>query len=54
LGGEGETRASVTESLAFADSLQLDTVKHSSALSLEAGIITPADDLLYPRFYLAE
>jgi radical SAM superfamily enzyme YgiQ (UPF0313 family) len=65
LGGPGETRSSVAESLAFADSLPLDAVKLSAGiriyphtplarLALEEGVIAPDDDLLYPRFYLAE
>jgi radical SAM superfamily enzyme YgiQ (UPF0313 family) len=65
LGGPGETRSSVAESLAFADSLPLDAVKVSAGiriypgtplarLSVEEGVIAPDDDLLHPRFYLAE
>jgi len=65
LGGPGETRSSAVESLAFADSLPLDAVKLSvgiriypdtplARLSVEEGIIAPDDDLLYPRFYLAD
>jgi radical SAM superfamily enzyme YgiQ (UPF0313 family) len=65
LGGPGETRSSVAESLAFADSLPLDAVKLSAGiriypntplarLSVEEGIIAADDDLLHPRFYLAE
>jgi len=65
LGGPGETRSSVAESLAFADALPLDAVKPSAGiriyphtplarLSVAEGVIAPDDDLLYPRFYLAE
>jgi radical SAM superfamily enzyme YgiQ (UPF0313 family) len=65
LGGAGETRSSVAESLAFADSLPLDAVKLSAGIRIyphtllarlarQEGFIAPDDDLLYPRFYLAE
>jgi radical SAM superfamily enzyme YgiQ (UPF0313 family) len=65
LGGPGETKASVEESLAFADSLPLNTVKVTSGIriyphtalaqkAVDEGIVSPRDDLLYPRFYLAE
>ena len=65
LGGPGETRSSVEESLAFADSLPLDTVKVTAGIriyphtalaqqAVEEGIISPDDNLLYPRFYLAQ
>jgi radical SAM superfamily enzyme YgiQ (UPF0313 family) len=64
LGGPGETRSSVVESLAFADSLPLDAVKVSAGIRIyphtplshlgrQEGVIAPDDDLLYPRFYLA-
>jgi len=63
LGAPGETRESVTESLAFVDSLEFDALKVSvgiriypgTALAQEAlkdGIITPDDTLLEPRFYI--
>lgn len=63
LGAPGETRESVKESLAFADSLELDALKVSvgiriypgTALAEEAlkdGIIAPGDTLLEPRFYI--
>jgi radical SAM superfamily enzyme YgiQ (UPF0313 family) len=62
-GAPGETQASVEETLAFADSLSLDSLKISigiriypgPALADEAraeGIITPDDTLLEPRFYI--
>ena len=65
LGGPGETRGSVRESLAFADSLELDQLKITAGIriypgtalakvALEEGIITKDDDLLLPRFYLAK
>ena len=63
-GGPGETRETIEESLAFADSLNLDALKITvglriypatalAATALAEGIIRPDDDLLLPRFYLA-
>jgi radical SAM superfamily enzyme YgiQ (UPF0313 family) len=63
LGGPGETRESVEESLAFAESLHLDALKITVGLriypqtplasrALANGLITPDDDLLMPRFYI--
>ena len=63
LGGPGETKGSVEESLAFVDSLRLDAVKVTVGIriypytalaqtALREGIISPGDDLLFPRFYL--
>jgi radical SAM superfamily enzyme YgiQ (UPF0313 family) len=64
LGGPGETRASVEESLAFAESLKLDALKISVGIrvyphtevarkALEEGLISSEEDLLFPKFYLA-
>jgi len=64
LGGPGETRATVEESLAFADSLDLDTLKITvgiriypetllAATAVAEGMIAPGDDLLRPTFYMA-
>jgi hypothetical protein len=63
LGGPGETRESVEESLDFALSLGLDTLRVTVGLriypgtalerrALTDGLISPGDDLLRPRFYL--
>ncbi|MDY6856436.1 MAG: cobalamin-dependent protein [Thermodesulfobacteriota bacterium] len=63
LGGPGETRTSVEESLVFADSLNLDSLKLTtgiriypdtslSKIAMDEGIISPKDDLLFPRFYI--
>jgi len=63
LGGPGETKESVYESLAFARSLKLDMLKVSVGIRLyphtplarqavEEGIVSPEDDLLMPRFYI--
>jgi radical SAM superfamily enzyme YgiQ (UPF0313 family) len=65
LGGPGETRESVEQSLIFADSLNLEMVKVSSGIriyphtavariAVEEGFISAEDDLLKPRFYLAK
>ena len=64
LGGPGETRETVEESLAFARSLRLDGLKATVGLRIypgtaladraaEEGLISKEDDLLHPRFYLA-
>jgi len=64
LGGPGETRESVEESLEFADSLDLDALKITvglriypqtplAATALAEGVIRPDEDLLSPTFYLA-
>jgi radical SAM superfamily enzyme YgiQ (UPF0313 family) len=63
-GGPGETRQSVEESLAFARSLNLDALRITVGIriyphtplartAVEEGIISPDDELLTPRFYLA-
>jgi radical SAM superfamily enzyme YgiQ (UPF0313 family) len=63
LGGPGETRESVLESLTFADSLPLDQLKVTSGIriypytalsrmAIDEGMISPADNLLLPKFYL--
>jgi len=65
LGSPGETRGSAEESLVFADSLKLDTLKittgvriypHTSLAkkAIDDGVISSHDDLLLPRFYLAK
>lgn len=64
LGGPGETRESVEESIAFADSLCLDSLKVTigvriypyTALAEQArkeAVIAPDDNLLFPKFYMA-
>jgi radical SAM superfamily enzyme YgiQ (UPF0313 family) len=64
LGGPGETKDTVLESLAFADLLQLDMLKLTVGIRIypgtalekiarKEGIIAEGDDLLLPRFYLA-
>jgi radical SAM superfamily enzyme YgiQ (UPF0313 family) len=65
LGGPGETRESVQESLVFADSLGLDFLKVTTGIriypgtelaciAVSEGLISPDDGLLQPRFYLAQ
>ena len=64
LGGPGETRATVEESLAFAASLGLDALRVTVGIriypgtplarrAVEEGDVRPDDDLLLPTFYLA-
>jgi radical SAM superfamily enzyme YgiQ (UPF0313 family) len=64
LGGPGETRDTVEESIAFAESLHLDQLRTTVGIRIYAGtplaqrarqdgLITPDDTLLLPRFYLA-
>jgi radical SAM superfamily enzyme YgiQ (UPF0313 family) len=64
LGGPGETKESVAKSLAFADALNLESLKITMGIriypstslaqtALREGVITPGDNLLFPTFYLA-
>jgi radical SAM superfamily enzyme YgiQ (UPF0313 family) len=64
LGGPGETEKTVEESLAFADALQLDTLKITIGIRIypgtqlaetakDQGVITSGSNLLYPHFYLS-
>jgi radical SAM superfamily enzyme YgiQ (UPF0313 family) len=64
LGGPGETRETVEESLAFAASLNLNGLRITVGIriypgtplarrAVEEGVISEDDDLLFPRFYLA-
>ena len=64
LGGPGETKATVEESLKFADSLPLEGGKITAGIriypgtslartALEEGVITEKTNLLMPTFYLA-
>jgi radical SAM superfamily enzyme YgiQ (UPF0313 family) len=65
LGGPGETRESVEESLAFADSLKLDALSLTTGIRIypntplaetakKQGVIASQSNLLYPRFYLSQ
>jgi len=65
LGGPGETKETVLESLSFADSLDLEAMKvtagiriypHTklSRIAMEEGQTVPGENLLFPTFYLAE
>jgi radical SAM superfamily enzyme YgiQ (UPF0313 family) len=63
LGGPGETRQTVLESLEFADSLALEMVKVTIGIRIypgtelafharRTGKILPDDSLLFPQFYI--
>ena len=63
LGGPGETRQTVEESLDFADSLDLEMLNTTigiriypgtplARIAVEEGMIAPDDDLLLPQYYL--
>jgi radical SAM superfamily enzyme YgiQ (UPF0313 family) len=63
LGGPGETRETVLESLSFADSLKLNSMKITigiriypntplADISRKEGLVTANDNLLLPRFYI--
>jgi len=65
LGSPGESQESVEESLVFADSLKLESMKITVGVriypqtslakkAVEEGVISPQHDLLFPRFYLAK
>jgi radical SAM superfamily enzyme YgiQ (UPF0313 family) len=64
IGGPGETRETVEESLAFAGSLHLDFLRITVGIriypgtplarrAVQDGMVSSEDDLLVPRFYLA-
>jgi hypothetical protein len=65
MGGPGETKESVEESLAFADSLKLDVLRLTAGIriypdtqlariAVNQGVISSESDLLYPHFYLSK
>jgi radical SAM superfamily enzyme YgiQ (UPF0313 family) len=65
LGGPGENRDSVEESLEFVDTLNLNALKITlgiriypytklAKIAVEEGVIAEDDDLLFPRFYMAK
>lgn len=65
LGGPGETKETVLESLTFADSLGLEMVKVTAGVriyphtalartAIKEGLVEPDDDLLSPKFYIAK
>ncbi len=64
LGAPGETPATVAESLAFVEALDLEAMKITCGIRIypetrlarraaAEGVIAPTDDLLFPRFYVA-
>jgi radical SAM superfamily enzyme YgiQ (UPF0313 family) len=65
LGGPGETKETVLESLSFAEGLNLESMKITIGIrvypstpleqtALREGVLTPTNDLLLPTFYLAQ
>lgn len=65
LGGPGETKQSVEESLAFADDLKLDSLRITAGIriypntklaetSIDQGVISHPANLLHPHFYLSQ
>jgi len=65
LGGPGETRDTVEESLAFVSILNLDALKITFGIriyphtklarrAVEDGLISEEDDLLFPKFYMVK
>ena len=65
LGGPGENKDSVEESLEFVDALNLNALKITlgiriypytklAKISFEEGVIAEEDELLFPRFYMAK
>jgi len=65
LGGPGETKETVRESLDFADSLHLDSLKITIGIRIypntalakcatDEGLISPGDNLLFPKFYVVK
>ena len=64
LGGPGETRETIDESVELLDRLQPEMVNVSpgvriypntelAAIAVEEGVVSPEDDLLLPRFYVS-
>ncbi len=64
LGGPGETRDTVEETLDFVSALNLDALKITIGIrvyphtklartAIQDGLIAPDDDLLFPKFYMA-
>jgi radical SAM superfamily enzyme YgiQ (UPF0313 family) len=65
LGGPGESKETVLESLAFAEALNLESMKITAGIRIypstllaqtaqDEGVLTPANNLLLPTFYLAQ
>jgi radical SAM superfamily enzyme YgiQ (UPF0313 family) len=65
LGGPGETRDTVEETLAFVNSLNLDALKITigiriypqtklAKVAIQDGLIAPDEELLFPRFYMVK
>ncbi len=65
MGGPGETKVTVEESLAFADSLNLEAVRVTmgiriypntslARIAVKDGMVNPDNDLLYPKYYMVK
>jgi hypothetical protein len=65
LGGPGETRQTVEETLAFVSTLNLDALKITlgiriypqtklAKVAVQDGLIEADDDLLFPKFYMVK
>jgi len=65
LGGPGETKDTVLQSIEFADSLELEFMKITTGIriypdtglariAVQKKLIAPDEDLLFPKFYLAD
>jgi radical SAM superfamily enzyme YgiQ (UPF0313 family) len=65
LGGPGESKETVLESLAFAEALNLESMKITMGIRIypstllaqtaqREGVLTPGNNLLFPTFYLAQ
>jgi radical SAM superfamily enzyme YgiQ (UPF0313 family) len=65
LGGPGETKETVNESLEFADSLNLEAMKVTIGIriypytplaetAIKEGVIKTDDNLLFPRYYIGK
>jgi len=65
LGGPGETLETVTQSLHFADALQLEAMKITTGIriypytalariAVSEGVIASEDELIFPRFYMVK
>jgi radical SAM superfamily enzyme YgiQ (UPF0313 family) len=65
LGGPGESKETVLESLSFAEALNLESMKITTGIriypstpleqtAVREGVLTPSNNLLFPTFYIAQ
>ena len=65
LGGPGESKETVLESLSFAEAVNLESMKITMGIrvypctplqqtAMREGVLTPANNLLFPTFFLAK